>query len=102
MSNRFLMGMPPNGVSSRLFKVVNGPPLIAALGKMHSQFAGYLSCPLTISCFFALANTAMEVYSSNCCHSFVHDILVQRVDEAVAPCDRAVWPLLNPRGPDEL
>src|SRR5262245_2688721 len=96
------MGMPLDGILSCLFKIVNSPPSVATFLKMHCQFAGYLSCSLTIGGLFAFANASMEPNASSCCHPLVHDILVQRMNKTVPAGDRAIGPLFNSCSPDKL
>jgi hypothetical protein len=69
---------------------------------VHSQGRGLLASALAIARFQPLANPAMEPQAPPDRQPVVHHLLIQGMEEPIAPCNRPVCPCLHATPPQEL
>ena len=102
---RFGISIPAHGSISRVLQIryrtmVVSPPL-----KVHRELCRDIACLSAVPFFRTLAKAPVQVDTLRCRHSLIDDLLVERMDEAVAASHRPIRPHLlaaRPQRANEL
>jgi hypothetical protein len=97
MADGFEIGIPPQGIVSRVLQIDHCPRGIPSSFKVHRQFRSYFTGARTIRRLQSCSDLAVPPHPPIDRHLFVQHCVIEVVDEAVAR-RRAIRPFGHPLG----
>ena len=102
MTDRLRIGRPLHRLLPGKLQILHGAWVVPPACKVHGQLCRYGACLGAMAYLQSCSNALVETDPPRCRDPAIKHLLIQRMDEAIAACYRAVWPGLFPARAQEL